>query len=374
MKMTRGRSHNMQFKIPSIAVIATVLVFAGTVVLVKAAGTVAFEAENGAITTGVTKESEVAAAAEASNGAYITFTAPVVSAQHVFSETFDNNTGLNRFRWGVYHRSAGYREMDQPQLFYGPSNISLAQGSWTGDHDMSCGGPDTQRPLISEGIQDTTGQWGWHPQLNFHVDQDVYECKDHIMSSMGSAAGYSVLWFGPDVSLSKVNSVSFKVNLTDLGARKWWKVGVVSDSLWNSTYQSDEFADKVTVRSIVVSDVGASNLNNTLQDADRLIATWSGGASAGYPGCLKIGNQDQDTGGSHICSGMNNDKATRYPVTLVDNHNGTVTFNVNGTTLTRPGAFPACPCHVVFYDNSYTPDKDGVLQGHTWHWDDIVVD
>src|SRR5262249_43274800 len=157
------------------------------------------------------------------------------------------------------------REMDQPQEFFGPSNISLAQGTWTGDHDLNCGGPDTQRPLMSEGTQDTTGQWGWHPKLNFHVDQDVYVCKDHIMSSMGQAAGFSMLWFAPDVSLPKVNTVSFKVNLTDLGARKWWKIGVVSDSMWNSTYQSDEFADKVTVRSIVVADIGASNLDNSLQ-------------------------------------------------------------------------------------------------------------
>jgi hypothetical protein len=64
---------------------------------------------------------------------------------------------------------------------------------------------------------------------------------------------------------------------------------------------------------------------------------------------------------------------TRYPVSLVDNHNGTVTFTVNGTSVTRPGSFPVCPCHVVFYDQNYTPDKDGVPVGHTWHWDTIVI-
>ena len=68
-----------------------------------------------------------------------------------------------------------------------------------------------------------------------------------------------------------------------------------------------------------------------------------------------------------------NDKATRHPVSLVDNGNGTVTFTVAGVSTTQAGSFPQCPCRVVFYDHNYTPDKDGVPAGHSWHWDNIII-
>src|SRR5690606_22509187 len=48
-----------------------------------------------------------------------------------FVETFDGNTGLERFDTGVSHRD----------------DHLVAQRSWTGDHDLACGGPDTQRQI-----------------------------------------------------------------------------------------------------------------------------------------------------------------------------------------------------------------------------------
>jgi hypothetical protein len=266
----------------------------------------------------------------------------------------------------VYHRDAGYHEAGRAPVLSGQNN-SVVEGRWTGDHDQSCGSPDTQRPLRSDFRQDTTGENGWEPYVDFHADELVYLCRNHLMTSMGEIAAYSVVWFSPDQVFSSVSEVCFDVNLTDLGNRQWWKVGVVSDSLFNSTYRTG-YNGVVSVPGFMISDVGSADLDDSLEGPDRIIATWSGGASAGYPGALKIGNNNV---GGEVDAGS--DKATRHPVCLTDNLNGTVTFTVAGESATSASSFPSGPSRVVFYDHNYTPDKDGTPIGHTWHWDNIVV-
>lgn len=289
-----------------------------------------------------------------------------------FVETFDGNSGLNRFRYGVYHRHGGHHEAGQPEPFSGVDNNQVPYGTWSADHDLNCGEAHTQRSMLVTGDQDTTGANGWRPILDFNTSQMVYVCRDHVMSTMGDVSGFSVLWFAPNQQFSDVNKVSFDVNLTDLGSRKWWKVGVVSDELWNSTYAAGQtqYTPGVVVPGFVVSDVGSADLNTDLDGPDRLFATWAGDASGGQNGGMKIGDR---LPGSGTQSPPNNDKMTRLPVSFTDNGNGTVTFVVNGVSLTESGSFPNCPCYVVFLDQNYTPDKDGVPQGHTWHWDNIVV-
>lgn len=289
-----------------------------------------------------------------------------------FVEAFDGGAGLSRFRYGVYHRNLGYYEAGGIQARWGDGNAGHG-GSWTGDHDLNCGGPDTQRPFSDS--------------LTPEVADLLYVCgpnasvgNPHLMSAMGDVDGFSIVWFSPNQVFSNVNSVSFDVNLTDLGARKWWKVGVVSDALFNSTHPAGTCVPNgstcngnwkdVRVPGFIISDVGSGGTwTQSLAGSDRLYATWNGGASAGYPAYMKIG----DTSTGVQSNPAPNDKMTRFPVSLVDNKNGTITFTVAGTSITRAGSFPACPCRVVFLDQNYTPDKDGSIQGHTWHWDNIAV-
>lgn len=254
-----------------------------------------------------------------------------------FVETFDNDTGLGRFDKGVYHRN-----LDDLGWAGGSG------GSWTGDHDLACGTPDTQRTLSLDVDNDS---------MATRIANSFYVCKNHMMTSMGDVDNYSAVWFSPKQVFGSVDTVAFDVNLTDLGPRQWWKVGVVTEAAFNNG-------------SFLVSDVDASNLPTNLASSKVLVATWSGQASAGYPGGkMAIGNSSE-LGASDPTP---NDKATRHPVTLTDNHDGTITFTVAGVSVTHGGSFPACPCRVVFYDHNYTPDKDNNPQGHTWHWDNIVV-
>jgi hypothetical protein len=67
-------------------------------------------------------------------------------------------------------------------------------------------------------------------------------------------------------------------------------------------------------------------------------------------------------------------KVLRRPFSITDNGNGTITFQFNSFAQTVPGSFPSGDFKVMFKDHNYTPDKDGTPVGHTWHWDNIVVD
>jgi hypothetical protein len=174
------------------------------------------------------------------------------------------------------------------------------------------------------------------------------------------------VWFSPRQVVDNVRSVSFEVNLTNLGGRQWWKVGVVSDALFNSTYQTSD--SPLIVPGFLISDAWVAGLDTVMSGPDRLIASWSGAASAGENGAMKIGDTKVPCGFD-----AGTDKMTRHPVSLTDNGNGTVTFSVAGSSCTTAGSFPDGPAHVVFYDNNYNPDKDGPVIGHTWHWDSIVV-
>jgi hypothetical protein len=183
---------------------------------------------------------------------------------------------------------------------------------------------------------------------------------------VGDTSGYSIGWFSPNQTFSSVREVDFDVNLTDLKDRQWWKVGVVSEARYNSTCNGSCCGP---APGFLVSGVGSDDLPTSLATSDLFAATWSGGASAGYPGGMKIGNTNTNA----TSNPTPNDKMTRHPVRLVDNRNGTITFTVAGVSATANGSFPACPCRVVFYDHNYTPDKDGTPVGHTWHWDNIIV-
>jgi hypothetical protein len=258
-------------------------------------------------------------------------------------ETFDSGSGLNRFNHGVWHRDPYLVEM----------------GQWEGDHDLACGTPDTHRTIHRS-----------------QPDESFYICKDHIMDSVGDASGYSIAWFSPNAVFASVNSVSFDVTLTNLGDRKWWKIVVVSDSKYNTTLDQGGSLCCNSAPGFLFADAGSSGLpdrGNGLEGPDRLVGTWGEDCANG------CNQRFFGIGSSHASVSTTtplNDKATRYPVTLIDNHNGTVTFTVAGVSNTQLGAMPPCPCRVVFQDHNYTPNKSSVPRPPnpwTWHWDNIIV-
>jgi hypothetical protein len=164
--------------------------------------------------------------------------------------------------------------------------------------------------------------------------------------------------------------VSWDVNVTDLGARQWWEVSVVSASFdsgvascryctvidWLSPSPSGlpAYPDDAVV--VGVGPFGKTfnvHANGTNFNPSGWQRTCGDGSALDPEGCAS--------------------KAIRRTFVLTDNGNGTMTLNAFGHAYTFEGAFPDGDVKVMFKDHNYTPDKDGVPVGHTWHWDNIVV-
>jgi hypothetical protein len=247
------------------------------------------------------------------------------SASAAFVEAFTGNTGLDRFETGMFHRD----------------EVLVRTTEWTGDHDMNCGSPDTQR-TIHRGT----------PSESF------YMCKDHLMTSVGDTSGYSIAWFKPRQTFNGATMVSWDVSVTFLGTRKWWEVAIVPASAPDLSCSPDLTACGLGVGypegAVVVS-------------ADGFYADGVTSDPWGWENyCFGAFQVDPEGCGS---------KPLRRTFTMTDNQNGTVTVAISGIgrQYTYPGSFPAGDWKVVFKDHNYTPDKDGVPVGHTWHWDNIIV-
>lgn len=258
-----------------------------------------------------------------------------------FSETFDNNSGLDQFRFGVFHRNIDATGFS-----------GFSGGTWTGDHDLSCGSPDTQRTLRFNPSDDQATR----------VANSFYVCRDHLMSSMGDVENYSIAWFSPNKSFSRNNqrSISWDVNVTDLKARQWWEVSIVAPDKpflatvdWVAgTANIDSYDDS----SVVVGNGPFGNSVNITANGDNQYNGWQG----------VCGTYGLDPEGCQS-------KAIRRRFTITDNMNGTLTVNYGGMfTQTISGQLPD-KYEVYFKDHNYTPDKDGKPVGHTWHWDNIIV-
>lgn len=253
-----------------------------------------------------------------------------------FVEMFDGNQGGDRFATGVFHRD----------------DTIIAQTSWTGDHDLSCGSPDTQRTIRRE-----------------NPDDSFYACRDHWMTSVGDTSGYSIGWFSPDAdrdgqpdvfTAAEIDRVAWDVNVTDLGNRQWWEVVLIPEG--------DAFLTTV--------DWVASIANIEGYTAGTVAV---GKGPFGNDGNIYSGGSSRDPlGWQHVCGAFAVDptgcgsKALRRSFSMTDNDNGTITFDFFGER-TYPGEFPE-RFHVFFKDHNYTPNKDGMPVGHTWHWDSIVVE
>ncbi|MFW2336130.1 hypothetical protein, partial [Ilumatobacter sp.] len=252
-----------------------------------------------------------------------------------FVATFDNNSGLGAFDTYVFHREGG-------------------SGEWVGDHDRSCGPPDPGRSIVVPfkrvGVSAAT--------------EEIYLCRDHLMTSMESVSSYSIVGFSPDQVFNRSESsvVSWDVNVTDLGDRQWWEVVVIPAG-----------TSHVVCHPHIVDPCGA----------DLVDEYAPGSAMFGigpYAEFQVVGDQVNRFGGDNPCGSFSSDpegcasKKIRRRFTMTDNFNGTITIDYPeaGRSWTVDGSFPE-RFEVVFKDHNYTPEKDNNPPGFTWHWDNIVV-
>ena len=258
-----------------------------------------------------------------------------------FVEAFDGGTGLERFDYGVYHRPDGT-----------PGGTVLA------DHDLACGPPDTFR-TVDAGI----------PSQSFYV------CRDHLMTAVGDFSAYSIAWFEPAQTFVRgdVTTISWDVNVTDLGQRQWWEVIVVPASYTSGIADCPHCATVswvAEVANVPALPPGSVAVGNGPLGND--VSVWhDGGQVDDFAGTCNAGHSFDWF--DPYCD----DKATRVTFSITDNLDGTLTVDYGsshgGFVETFPGQLPDS-FRAVFKDHNYTPSKDHPgLDRFTWHWDNIVV-
>lgn len=249
-------------------------------------------------------------------------------------------------------------DMDQLQKERHHRNINLGyhaghdyDGTWSGDHNLNCDGPQTQRVV--------------HDRL----DEVIYYCqpggdpaKGHVMTSMGHIDGYSIVAIAPDRSFTDASRVCWDVNLTDLGQRQWWEAHLIPEAAFQANNR--KLAYLTPLRENVDSTAlpypsGSVNVAMMFGETD----IFSG---------RSIIHDDKSPQAFKVTS-----KAKRYRHCLTDNGDGTLTWEQERDTGTRTftvaGAFPS-EFRLIFTDHNYTPLKDGPVAGMTWHFDALLVE
>ena len=233
-------------------------------------------------------------------------TSPAAPPSGQFVETFTGNVGLERFDLGAWHRDVDF----------------LKSKTWTGDHDLNCGSPDTQRTLNAS-----------NPANMF------YMCRDHMMSSVGDVAATTIAYFSPKPTFNNVRRVSWDVNVTELGARQWWEVSVVPASFNSGLPGCPHCSAENTI----------SGTSGTMPAHPRDSVVVGNGPLGGdfrvFANGEMFGPDFQRIWGDANCCYLDPEgaasKAIRRTFTLTDNGNGTMTLDAFGNRYNFRGGFPA---------------------------------
>jgi hypothetical protein len=259
-----------------------------------------------------------------------------------FTATFDTSGDFyNRFQMHVSHGVDPVAD---------PGGIK----SWSGDHDMSCGAPETQRTVHAAN----------HAEMFWWCAPGGDPTKGHIMTSMNTL-GYSIVSFAPRQVFNNVSRVCWDQNLTDLGGRKWTMMLVVPES----EYQSHGGRLDYVVPGF--GDPGGPGGNQLIPSTNALGVKVMKGTMTTYSGRSELGG----TGALFQVT----DKAKRYRHCADDLGNGQIRVTQERDGGTRswnlPGRFPDGPARVIFEDDNYDPPKDAppVANPFTWHWDNITI-
>ncbi len=241
----------------------------------------------------------------------------------------------------------------QTQVFHGTGQTPTDITMWHGDHDMSCGGPTTQRDVHVN----NPAEMFWHCAPK---GPD----SGHIMTSMYTT-GYGQVNFAPNQTFTNINRVCWDQSLTEMGGRKWTQMVVVPEA----TYVANGYRLNY-VRPPLQNDVAVNGLR---VDGDTFMFELLRGSTTTY-----VGQTSEDNDFTGYVSGV--DKATRFKHCVTDLGNGTVRvemFGRPGGTDTRVmrGSLPNGRVRVIFQDDNYDPPKDDMSNDTltTWHWDNIEI-
>ena len=291
---------------------------------------------------------QVAAAGPAAAPAAAAPVAPPANAQ--FYEDFQTPAGLNRFDWQLHTSGNSPGE-----------HLPIASG-FPGEHDMSCGGPETTRTV-------TGGQAG--DAVNVAGSDLMWWCPQgagHFMTAVDTGQ-VAVLSFTPKQTFNNVQKVCWQQNMNNLGEGKWPNLFIIPAG------------DVAAHGGALHYSAGPSfdlDPSEFTMPAGGFNFTWIRGSLLAFQGTGGAYTQILDQWGSSD-NNMELTGGPRHPICVTDLKNGTIRYEVYQTaagsvqTYTQPGSFPTGAVKVIFQDGSYNPTKHAGTGHLTWHWDDIAI-
>jgi hypothetical protein len=273
-----------------------------------------------------------------------TTTPPDVSG---FAADFSTSSDVDRFVWQLHTSTTG----------------STVQSTDThqGDHDMSCGQPDTTKRTVQGG--DRRGD---------PIGDERYWCPSgtgHLMTSVDTGA-VAVLSFSPPETFTNVQRVCFDVDRAEHGEGTWANLIVVPAAAHGSNPDLSYWG----------GGLGGNKLDPSQREVPvgGYVISFLRGTVLGFAGVDGEGNAELgDLWGANE-SNIDPSAAGRYPVCLVRVNDTTArveVFHFDTKTVesrTYPMALPA-ESVVVFQHGSYNPTKHGTPATLTWHWDNISI-
>ena len=231
--------------------------------------------------------------------------APPPTGPSQFVEDFSTSAGLDRFNWELFHGGI-------VDIFTTDSAIL----EWPGDHDHSCGDPNTTSRTVHVHADAAPG-----PVAN--MGEHVYWCAPsndpahgHFMTSMNSP-GYTHLDFAPAQSFNNVRRICWDQNLTELGGQKWTQVTVVPEATFQTNGRLHQY-----VSPDQQSEIARNGIKLT---GDDFMLNLIRGSTSTFVGQEVA---DHNYAGFHF----HGDKAQRFRHCLTDLNNGNVQIDMYDRT------------------------------------------
>lgn len=278
-----------------------------------------------------------------------------------FEETFDFDPPApsqdllpDTFDFAVTHRTH-------------PNDHFSSFNSYLADHDNNCTGPNPDISPLPQHVVTTS-----HLSNGTFPDESFFICKNHMMSSMGEVAGYSVTAFWPRQEFDFTNggTLEFDVNINDNHSRSWFeilitprselKVGAAHEWLpIDETYPTDR----------IVFDFGSSGYSQ------RYVQVGTGALD---PQGIIVEQKEWDAWRDKFPGDpANDDRRIRRTMRITLNQDQIIWSieKENGFfddyVIDVPGGLPFSRGLVLFKTHAYTPEKEGNLDTYTFHWDNI---
>ncbi len=292
----------------------------------------------------------------------------LAQSQWAFEETFDGDPTSpsqvllpRSFNYAVTHRS-------HPQ-----EHFTKVFGPFPADHADNCAGPNPEVvPLPQHDVISDPASNNANPDPSFFI------CKNHMMSSMGQVAPYSVTAFWPrqEFDFSDGGLVEFEVNINrGHSVKHWFEVMIVPrdqvrlgsgplDSPIDERYPAERivFEFRRAVRGI---KVGTGELDpdgwlvNEQDFGDYDFNYWY----AKYP-------DDPAVNDRRIRRTMRLQLQDNQIIWGIEKEDGTF----DNYAVDVPDGLPFDRGIVMFKTHAYNPEGQGNMDQFTFHWDNIRFD